>query len=84
MEIHQDEGLAAGLILAGYRVEARRVDYREGGLVLDQVFRFRLDEQVACEQAVPGVFRDDADRHAIVGIGPRETVLHIDVLHLQV
>src|SRR5215813_3239320 len=35
------------------------------------------------KQTVPRVFRDDTNRNAILGIGAGETILHVNILALQ-
>jgi hypothetical protein len=41
------------------------------------------DEHVLCEEVVPRLLRDDADRHAVVGIRTGVAVLHEQLLTLE-
>jgi len=84
VEIDENKGLAARVVMRRDRVKTRRIDDRELGHMNGLFLGRRLNEKVACKEVVPGVLGNDTDRHAVVRVGARETVLHIDILHLQI
>ena len=64
---------------ARWRLQPGRMQNAGLGLEMSQFVRRRLDEHVAREQGMPGLFRDDthAQAMAFVSAGP-------DILHMQV
>ncbi len=84
LQVQDDEDLRIGAVFLGVGVEAGRLDDGEFGDVVVQLFDRQADEQVAGEQAVPGVFGDDADGQVVVGMGGGGGVLHEDVAPLEI
>ena len=82
-EVDDNEGFTAGAINFRNRVEAWRIDDGKLRLMDRQFFFCRHDEDVPGKQIVPGIFRDNANRHAVAFVGPHETVLHVDIPVLQ-
>ena len=69
----------------GIRLAGSRVDDGEIGNVVGELRTVRLgDEQVACEQRVPGLLGHHPHREAVGGVRPRVTVLHEQVAAAQV
>ncbi len=69
----------------GDRVEAREAEHAELGNMLDQPLSvLDLDEHVPSEQALPGVLGDDSNRQLVVAVCADATVLHEDILALDV
>ena len=83
-EIDDNENHRAGAIHFGDGVEVRGVDDGEGRDVFFQISVVGLNEHVAGKQTVPGVLGDNPYRHAVVRIRPGKTILHKEVLALQV
>ncbi len=74
-EIHRHDGFAAAAMAGRIGLEARQVDDGVFGQEIGKRRRFRADEQRADEQAVPGIFGDDADLDAVFGLRTAEQIL---------
>ena len=83
-EVEHDGGFGARAVDARINLEGWQRDDREFGHVpLELVAVVGGDEHVPRKVAVPGLFGDDADSHAVGRVGPDEAVLHEQLLALQ-
>ena len=84
-EIDNDERFRTRAVHDGRGLKPRRRDHGEFRHVPPQrVFTAHLLQHGAGKQTVPRFLRDDADRQAVLGVGPRHAVLHEHVASLQV
>ncbi len=84
-EVHQDECLAAGSVKLRDGVESRHINDRKLRLKLLLLLGILFqNEHVAGKEVVPGVFGDDAHRHAETLIRTRITIEDEDVPILRV
>ena len=83
-EIDQDADLAVGAVSIGVGMETGRLDDGVFRLEVAEIFILRLDEHVAREQRMPGVFSDDADRQAKFRVGAGIAVLDESLAALEV
>ena len=78
-QVDEDDGLAARAVALRVGAEAGRIDDREVGHEVAQLFRAGADEQVVAEDARPGRLRVGAHRAPIARIGAHERVLDEDL-----
>ena len=82
-EVDQNERAAARAVTGGFGAELGRVDHRE----LRREIARRLvgrQEQVAREERMPSVLRDDPDRQAVARIGAHVRIHNVDVALAQI
>ena len=83
-KVDDDEGLGAGAVDRGRGQEGRRADHGELGHVpLEGLGAANLHEHVAREEAVPGLFGDNPDGHAVIRVGRGIAILHEHIAALQ-
>ena len=83
-QIENDKGLRVGAVKFGDSLEVGHVEHRKLRHMVDQLFRFGLDEHIAGKQVMPGRFGYHPDRQAILGIIPGQAVLHVQISPLQI
>ena len=86
LEIETDEGFRVEALLLPVLVDKALagVDHGEGGLEVLELFSSGADEHVGDEVVLPGVFSDETDGHAGLGVGTAETIEDVNSLVLHV